>query len=143
MDKFETQKRIFTINAVLLLLSCVSLMVVIVGTLRETNSGSVPRQAASATAVGAGIHFLIFVAFLIGIRLAKLKRRINKEINLATAIVLFILGSMILDAATASLGHRLLASIGFFACVFCDFAAVIVSVASLFILRPKKNIQPD
>ena len=143
MDKFETQKRIFTINAVLILLSGVSLMVVILGTLRETIAGSLPGQAAFATAAGAGIHLLISAAFLVGIRAAKRKRRINKEINLAAAIVLFILGSIILDGAAASLGHRLIGSIGFFTCVVCDFSAVIVSVAALFILKPKKKILPN
>ena len=76
-------------------------------------------------------------------RLARLKRRINKEINLAAAIVLFILGFIILDGATAFLDRMLLVSVGFFVCVFCDFAAIIVSVAALFILKPKKKIKAD
>lgn len=143
MDKFETQGRIFTINALLMLVSVVSLIIAIPGILRDVYPGSLPRQAAIATAAGAGIHLMIFVALLIGVRLARRNRRINREINLAAAIVLFILGFIILDGATASLGHRLLVSVGFFACVFCDFAAVAVSVAALFILKPKKKIRPE
>ena len=47
------------------------------------------------------------------------------------------------DGETASIGHMVLVSAGFFVCVFCDFAAVIVSIAALFILRAKKKIRPD
>jgi hypothetical protein len=143
MDKFETQRRIFTINAGLLLLSVLSLAVAIPGILRDNYPGSLPRQAAIATSVGMSIHFLIFIAFLIGIRLAGRKRRINNEINLAAALVLLIFGFIILDGATASIGHMLLVSVGFFICVFCDFAAVIVSVAAFFILKQKKKIPQD
>jgi hypothetical protein len=141
MDKFETQKRIFTINAVLMLVSVISLCIAIPGILRDIYPGSLPRQAAIATSVGMGFHLIIFIAFVLGIRYARLKRRINREINLAAAIVLFILGFIILDGATASIGHKLIVSIGFFTCVLCDLAAVVISVAALFILKPKKKTQ--
>jgi len=142
MDKFEKQRRIFTINAALLLLAVIGLIIAIPSILNDIYPGSNPKQAAIATAVGACIHLLIFIGFLIGIRLAKRQRRINKEINLVAAIILLIFGFIILDGATASIGHALLTSIGFFTCVFCDLAALVVSVAALGSLKPKKKNQP-
>ena len=141
MDKFEKQRRIFSINALLLLVSVIGLLIAIPSILRDTYPGSSPKQAAIATAVGATIHLFIFIGFLAGIRQVKRQRRINKEINLAAAIFLLIFGFIILDGATASIGHALLTSIGFFACVFCDLAAMVISVAALYILKPKKKNQ--
>ena len=139
MDKFEKQRKIFTINAVLLLVSVLALIASIPAILQDIYPGSLPKQAAIATSAGAVIHLLIFLAFLYGIRLIRRKRRINREINLAAAIILLIFGFIIMDGAFASVGHALLVSIGFFVCVFCDFAAIIVSVAALFYLKPKKK----
>ena len=142
MDKFEMQRKIFRINALLLLVAVISLIVTIPAILKDTSPYSLPKQAAIATAVGTGVHLLIFTGFLIGSRLAKRQRRINKEINLAAAIVLFILGIMILDGATSFMDDVILASTGMFICFFCDLAATIVSVVALFLLRTKKKNQP-
>jgi len=142
MDRFETQRKIFAINAVLLLLSVIGLIIAIPSILRDIYPGSEPRQAAIATAIGASIHLLLFIGFFIGATLARRQRRINKEINIVAAIVMVVFGFIILDGATASIGHALLTSIGFFTCVVCDLAAVIVSVAALFLIRSKKKSQP-
>jgi uncharacterized membrane protein (DUF373 family) len=142
MDKFEKQRRIFSINAVLLLVSYIGLVVAIPAILQDIYPGSNPKQAAIATTVSACLHLLVFIGFLIGIRQAKRKRRINKEINIAAAIVTGIFGLVMLDGAFASLGHALLTSIGFFTCVICDLASALVSIAALFILSSKKKSQP-
>ena len=81
-------------------------------------------------------HLLLFIGFLVGIRLTKLKRRINREINLASAVVLLILGFIIFDGAIAYVNQLLFVSIGMFLCVFCDLSAIVVSVAALFYLKP-------
>jgi hypothetical protein len=139
MDKYEKQRRIFTIVAVLLLLSVVSLIAVIPRMFQEASHDEIPKQAAIATVVGMSVHLLLFFGFLLGIRLTKLRRRINREINLAAAVVLFILGFIILDGAIAYINQLLFVSVGMFLCVFFDLAAVVVSVAALFYLKPKKK----
>jgi peptidoglycan/LPS O-acetylase OafA/YrhL len=139
MDQYQKQRSIFTIVGILLLVSVVSLIAVIPALIQQVTSDSIPREAAIATAVGAGTHLLLAIAFFIGARLARLKRRINAEINLASAIVLVILGFIILDGAAAYWDSLRFVSVGMFLCVFCDFAAVIVSLAALFILRRKKK----
>ena len=139
MDTFEKQRKIFTIVAILVLLSVLSLIVVISRMLQETSSGELPKVAAIATLVGMGVHLLVLIGILVGIRLAKRRRRINREINLATALVLTILGFMVMDGAVANINKQLFISIGMFLCVFCDFAAILVSVAALFYLKPKKK----
>jgi hypothetical protein len=139
MDKYEMQKRIFTIVAVLLLLSVVSLIAVIPRMFQEVSHDELPKQAAIATLVGMSVHLLLFIGFLVGIRLTKLRRRINREINLAAAVVLFILGFIILDGAIAYINQLLFVSIGMFLCGFFDLAAIAVSVAALFYLKPKKK----
>jgi peptidoglycan/LPS O-acetylase OafA/YrhL len=139
MDKFEKQRRIFTIVSVLLLLSVVSLIAVIPRMFQEVSQGEIPKEAAIATLVGMSVHLLLFIVFLVGIRLTKLRRRINKEINLAAAVVLFILGFIIMDGAMAYIDQLRFVSIGMFLCVLGDMAAVVVSVAALFYLKPKKK----
>ena len=139
MDKFEIQKKIFTIDAVLMLGSVLSLIVVIPRLLQEISIGSIPKVVAIVTPVAAGIRLLILLAFLYGIRLTKRRRHINKEINLAAGIVLLILGYMVFDGAVAYIDNLLFVSIGMFVCVFCDFAVIVVSVAALFLLKPKKK----
>ncbi len=133
------QRRIFTIVAVLLLLSVVSLIAVIPRMFQEVSHNELPKQAAIATLVGLTVHLLLFIGFLVGIRLTKLRRRINREINLAAAIVLFFLGFIILDGAIAYINQLLFVSIGMFLCGLCDFSAIAVSVAALFYLKPKKK----
>lgn len=142
MDHFEKQRRIFNIVGILLLVSAVSLLAVIPGILRDTHPNALPRQAAIATAVAMGIHLLLAFGLFIGARLAKLKRRINREINLVSVILLVIIGFMIMDGAFAFLDRVLFVSIGIFIAVFCDFAGAGVSVAALFILRRKKKPKP-
>ena len=139
MDKYEKQRRIFSIVAVLLLLSVVSLIVVIPRMFQEVSHDEIPKEAAIATLVGMSVHLLLFFAFLLGIRLTKLRRRINREINIASAVVLFILGFIIMDGAMAYIDQLRFVSIGMFLCVFGDLAAVVVSVAALFYLKPKKK----
>ncbi len=140
MDKFEIQRRVFTICAVLLLLSVLALIAVIPAILQNTSPGAMPRQAAIATSVGMSIHLLIMLGILYGISLTKLKRRINKEINIAIAIVLVILGFIILDGALAGMGGKTsFISIGMFVSTACDFGAILVSVVAVFLLRTKKK----
>ena len=139
MDKFEKQRKIFTIVAILVLLSVISLIVVILRMLQETSSGELPKVAAIATLVGMGVHLLVLTGILVGISLAKRRRRINREINLVTAIVLAFLGLIVMDGAVSYINDQLFLSIGMFLCVFCDLAAVVVSVAALFYLKPKKT----
>ena len=139
MDKFEIQRKVFTIVAVLMLLSVVSLIVVIPRMFQEVSQSELPKQAAIATLVGMSVHLLLFIGFLVGIRLTKLRRRINREINIAAAVVIVLLGFVIMDGAFAYINQLLFLSIGMFLCVFFDFAAAVVSVAALFYLKPKKK----
>ncbi len=139
MDKFEIQRKVFTIVAVLMLLSVVSLIVVIARMFQEVSQSELPKQAAIATLVGMSVHLLLFIGFLVGIRLTKLRRRINREINIAAAVVIVLLGFVIMDGAFAYINQLLFLSIGMFLCVFWDLAAVVVSVAALFYLKPKKK----
>ena len=97
MDKFEIQRRIFRINALLMLVSALALIAVIPRLIKETSPDGLPKAAATATSVAMGIRLLLLVGFLFGIRQTKLKRRINKEINLAAAVVLFLLGFVLMD----------------------------------------------
>ena len=139
MDKYEMQRRIFTIVAVLMLLSVVSLIAVIPRMFQEVSQDEIPKQAAIATLVGMSVHLLLFIGFLVGIRLAKLRRRINREINLAAAVVILLPGFIIMDGAFGYINQLPFVSIGMFLCVFGDFAAAVVSVAALFYLKPKKK----
>ena len=139
MDKFEKQQRIFSIVAVLLLVSVLSLLVIIPWIFRDTSPGSTPKQAGIATSVAMFLRLLVLLGILYGIRLTKRKRHINREINIVPGIILLIFGLIILDGATAYIGQLLIASIGMFVCVFCDVTAVVVSFAALFYLKPKKK----
>ena len=87
-----------------------------------------------------GIRLLLLVGFLIGIRLTKLKRRINKEINIAAAVVLILLGFVLMDGAFAYADSLVFVSVGMFVSVFFDYAAAVVSIVALFLLRQKKKI---
>ena len=135
MDKYEIQRRVFTIVAVLMLLSVVSLIAVIPRLYQEVSQGELPQVAATATLVGMSIHLLLLFGFLVGIRLTKLKRRINREINIASAVVLLFLGGIIMDGAFAYVNQLTFVSIGMFVCAFCDLSAIVVSVAALFYLK--------
>jgi len=139
MDKFEKQRQIFSIDAVLMLLGVIALAIVIPKLLQESSTDSIPKAAVIATAAAAGIRLVILLLFLLGIRLSNQKRHINREINLAAGIVLLLLGLVLMDGAFAYTDSLVFVSIGMFVCVFCDFAIVGISVAALFILRPKKK----
>lgn len=139
MDKYEIQRKTFTIVAVLMLLSFVSLLVVIPRLFQEVSQGELPQVAAIATLVGMGVHLLLFFGFWVGARLAKLRRRINREINLAAAVVLLFPGFIIMDGAFAYINQLLFVSIGMFLCAFFDLLAIVVSVAALIYLKPKKK----
>ena len=138
MDTFEKQKKIFSINAVLMLLSALSLAAVIPAILMDKSPGSLPIQAASGAFLGMGIH--LFLAYWFGIRLRRRKSKIRNEVLIFSAIGLFFLGFMILDGAYAFQDDVRFVSIGMFICAFGDFGASLVSVAALFILKPKKKI---
>ena len=139
MDKFEIQRKIFTVDAVLMLLSAVSLAVVIPRLFQEASTDSILKAGAIATSVAMGLRLLILLAFLYGIRLSKRRRHINKEINFAAGFVILILGLVLMDGAFAYLDDLLFVSIGMFVCVFCDFVVALISVAALFLLKPKKK----
>ena len=123
-----------------MLLSTVSLIVVIPRLIREISPDGIPKAAAIATSMAMGIRLLLLVGFLIGIRLTKLKRRINKEINIAAAVVLILLGFVLMDGAFAYVDSLRFVSVGMFVSVFFDFAAAVVSIVALFLLRQKKKI---
>lgn len=139
MERFEIQRKIFTADAVLMILAAVSLAVVIPRLFQEASIDSILKAGAIATTVAMGLRLLLLLAFLYGIRLSKRRRPVNKEINLAAGIVLLILGFMVMDGAFAYLDNLLFVSIGMFVCAFCDFAVVLISVAALFLLKPKKK----
>ena len=138
MDRFEIQRKIFTYVAVLLGISVLSLIVVLPRLIQEISPDGIPKAAPIATAVAAGVRLLILMGILIGLRLTSRKRRINKEINLAVAVVLFLLGFVLMDGAFAYVDSLVFVSAGFFLAVFCDFAAAAVSIVALFLLRKKK-----
>lgn len=139
MDKYEKQRQIFSVDAILMLLGVIALAVVVPKLLQESSTDAIPKAAVIATAVAAGIRLIILLLFLLGIRLSNQKRHINREINLAAGIVLLLLGLVLMDGAFAYADSLEFVSIGMFVCVFCDFAVVGISVAALFILRPKKK----
>ena len=138
MDKYEIQRRVFRINAVLLLLSALALIAVIPRLIQEISPDGLPKVAAIATSVGMGIHLLLLAGFLIGIRLIRLKRRINREINLVAAIFLILLGFMISDGAFAYVDSLLYVSVGMFICVACDLSAGVVSIVGMVLLSKKR-----
>ena len=142
MDHFEKQRRIFTIAGILLLVSSASLLAVIPVILRDTDPDALPRQAGIATAIGMGIHLLLAIGLFTGARLAKLRRRINTEINLVSVIFLVILGFIMMDGASAFWDDLRPASIGMFITVCCDLAGAAVSIAALIILRKRKKPRP-
>ena len=137
MDKTEIQRKFFTRVAVLLLLSAVSLIAVIPAILMDKSPGSLPIQAASGALIGAVLH--LFLAYLFGIRLRRRSRIIRNEAYILSAVGFFFLGFMILDGAFAFLDDVRFVSIGLFICAFCDFAASLVTIFTLVLLRTKKK----
>jgi len=137
MDKYEIQRKFFTRVAVLLLLSAVSLIAVIPAILMDKSPGSLPIQAASGALIGAVLH--LFLAYLYGIRLRRGSRIIRNEAYILAAVGFFFLGVMMLDGANAFLDDVRFVSIVLYICAFCDFAASLVSIFTLVLLRIKKK----
>lgn len=137
MDTFEKQRKIFTIVAILVLLSVLSLIAVIPGILLDTSPGALPVPGSIGTLVVMGLHLLL--AYWYGIRLGRRRRKVNKGLLIASAFGLVLLGFIVMDGAFAFIDTALFVSIGMFLAVFCDFAAVVVSVAALFLLKSKKK----
>jgi hypothetical protein len=143
MHEYEIQRKAFSTVTILVLGSVISLIAVIPVLFEETFTGSLPMEAAIAASVGAGIHLLILIGILFGRRLASLNRRVNKGLNIVSAVALLILGVVIAYEALAYLGSLIFVSGGMFLCVACDVAAAIVSVVAFFRLRPKKKKQAE
>ena len=141
MNRLEIQRKVLTIVAVLMLLSVVSLIVVIPAILRDTSPGSLPLQAASGAFIGMGIH--LFLAYWFGIRLRRRSSMIRNEAYILMAVGFFFLGFMMLDGANAFLDDVRFVCIGMFTCAFGGFAASLVSIFALVLLRTKKTEKTD
>ena len=139
MNKFEIQRKTFTIVAILELVGVLSLIAVIPRLFQEVSPDGIPMAAPIATSVAMVIRLLIVIAVWFGIRVAKRNGRINREINLAAGVVLLLLGLVLMDGAFAYVDSLLNVSIGMFVCVFCDLAAGAVSITTMFRLKPKKK----
>ena len=139
MDRFEIQKKVFRIVSVFLLISVLALLAVIPKLIQEISPDGIPKAAAIATSVAMGIRLLILLGVLYGIRLTKRKRRINNEINIVAAVVIFLLGFVLMDGAFAYADSLLFVSIGMFISVFCDFASAGVLIVAVFRLRKRKK----
>lgn len=137
MDTSEIQDKVLKIIALLLLLSALSLLAVIPAILLDKSPGSMPIQAASGALIGTILH--LFAAYWLGIRLRRRETGIRKEIYILLAIALFFLGFMILDGAYAFLDDLIFVSVGMFICASFDFAASLVSIIALILLRKKRN----
>ena len=137
MDKFEIQRKVFAIIAVLMLLSVVSMIAVIPAILMDKSAGSLPLQAAGGALLGVILH--LFLAYWFGIRLRRRSSKVRNEVYILMAVGFFFLGFMILDGAYAFLDDLRFVSIGMFICASLDFAASLVSVLALIFLRTKKK----
>jgi hypothetical protein len=137
MDRIETQRKVYTIIAVLMLLSVVSLIAVIPAIIMDKSPGSVPIRAASGALIGVVIH--LFLAYWFGIKLRRRSREIRNEVHILIAFGFFVLGFMMLDGAFAFMDDVLFVSIGMFICTFCGFTAALVSIFALVLLRKKKK----
>lgn len=137
MERIEIQMKVLSIIAILLLLSGLSQIVVLPAILLDNSPDSVPMQAAGGTLIGIGIH--LFLAYLFGMRLRKRRTMFRNEVYILSAVGLFFLGFMILDGAFAFRDDVPFVSIGFFLCSFFDFAAALVFVTALFLLKNKKK----
>jgi hypothetical protein len=140
MDKFEKQRKIFTIVVILVLLSVLSLIAVIPAILMDTSPGSLPLQAASGALIGVVLH--LFLAYSFGIRLRRRSSMIRNEGYILMVVGFFFLGFAMLDGAYAFLDDVRFVSIGMFICAFGGFAASLVSILALIFLRIKKKKQP-
>ena len=137
MDKLEIQRKVFAIVAVLMLLSLVSMIAIIPAILMDRPPGSLPLQAASGALIGVVLH--LYLAYLFGIRLRRRSSKIRNENYILSVVGFFFLGFMILDGAYAFLDDVRFVSIGMFICSFGDFAAALVLILALVLLRSKKK----
>jgi hypothetical protein len=140
MDKLEIQRKIFAIIAVFLLLSAVSMIAVIPAILMDTSPGSLPIQAAIGALIG--VALFLFLAYRFGIRLRRRSSMIRNEGYILSVVGFLFLCFMMLDGAYAFLDDVLFVSIGIFVCSFCGFAAALVSIIALVLLKLKKKKQP-
>ena len=118
-----------------MLVAALAMAAVIPRLIREISPDGIPKEAAIATAVGSLIHFLIFLGFLYGIRQTRRMRKINREVNIAAAICLGVLGVLISDGGFAYWDDLRFVSIGMFTLVICDLLAMLVCVVSLFFIK--------
>ena len=142
MDNLLIQRKVFSINAVLLLVAVIAMAANIPILIQEVSPDGIPKEAPIATAVGMLIHLAVFLGFLYGIRQTRRMSRINREVNIAAAIALGVLGVLISDGGFAYWEDLRHASIGFFICSICDLLAMLVSVISLFFIKKTKKIKP-
>ena len=137
MDKIEVQRKVFAIVGVLMLLSVVSMIAVIPAILMDKSATSLPLQAAGGALLGVVLH--LFLAYWFGIRLRRRSSMIRNEGYILMVVGFFFLGFPMLDGAYAFLDDVRFVSIGMFICAFCDFAASLVSIFALVLLRTKKK----
>jgi hypothetical protein len=137
MDPIDNQRQIFSINAVLMLISALLLAAVIPAILMDTSPGSLPFQAASGALIGMGIH--LFLAYWFGRRLKRRKSKIRKAVLIFSALGFFFLGFIIMDGAFAFQDDVLFAFFGMFVCSFIDLVAALVSFTGIFLLKTKKK----
>ena len=138
MEKSNMQRRFFRAVAVLLMLSIVSLIAVLPGILLDKSPGAMPIQAASGAFIGMLIH-LALLAYLYGFRLSKNNRPGKKEISLGPALAFAFLGLIIMDGGFAFMDDVPYVSNVMFVCMFSDFAAALLSFASLAFVRPERK----
>jgi len=139
MDKYEIQRKVFRIVAILELVGILSLIAVIPRLYQEVSPDGIPMAAVIATSAAMGIRLLILIGILFGVRVTKRKGRVNREINIVAAVALILLGLVLMDGAFAYADSLVFVSVGMFICVFCDFAAGAVSITAMFRLKPKKK----
>ena len=138
MDTFEKQRKIFSIHAVLMLLSVLSMAAVIPAILMDTSPGSLPIQAASGALIGMSIH--LFLAYWFGMRLKRRTSKIRKAVLIFSALGFFFLGFIIMDGAFAFQDDVLFAFFGMFLCSIIDLVAALVSFTAIFLLKTKKKL---
>ena len=137
-DKHEIKRKIYKIVAVILMVPILSLIAVIPAIL-SASSTNTPFNAAIGILIGVGIHLLLVLIFLSGSRPNRPKRRINREIYIFWALGMIFLGFIMLDGVFAFLDDVLYVSIGLIVCAVCDFAAALVFITALFLLKPEKK----
>ena len=118
-----------------MLIATLAMASVIPRLIQEVSPDGIPKEAPIATAVGSFIHLLIFLGFLYGIRQTRRMRKINREVNIAAAICLGVLGVLISDGGFAYWDDLRVVSIGMFTLVICDLLGMLVSVISLFFIK--------